>query len=155
GTSVDAVLRAEAAQAQSTGAPPKTTTILDGPTEVKVGQEFDVNVKMTTDGVITHLHGQVRFDPSAIQLLSATAGDAIPASAGSPTVDERSGGAQIDVTSSEDPIPSGGVMLLHFKALSPRSASALAAQVSALGPGGVPTANAPAPPLNVLIQNPN
>jgi hypothetical protein len=95
----------------------------------------------------------VRFDPTAVQLVSATTGGAIPASAGSPTVDGRSGGAQLDVTSNEDPIQGeGDLMLLRFKALAPRTSSAVAAQVSALGAGGVPSANSAAPPLSLLIQ---
>ena len=45
-------------------------------------------------------------------------------------------------------------MELRFKALAPRTASDIAAQVSAVGAGGLPSANAAAAPLKVLIQTP-
>ena len=110
-----------AAAAAPSGPPPKAVVTLDGPSQVKVGEEFNVTVHLGTDKAISHLHGQVRFDPTAVQLVSATAGDAVPASAGSPKVDARSGGAQIDVTASEDPISGEGtLMVLRFKALAPR-----------------------------------
>jgi general secretion pathway protein D len=144
-----------AAQAGPSGPAPRPVLTLNGPSEVNVGQEFDVSVRLKSEEAISHLHGQVRFDPTAVQLVSATTGSAVPASAGSPTVDERSGGAQLDVTANDDPIQGeGDLMLLRFKALAPRGASAVAAQVSALGAGGVPMANAAAPTLNLVIQTP-
>jgi general secretion pathway protein D len=145
-----------AAQAGAAGGPaPKPTASLNGPTEVGVGQEFDVNLHLTSDTGIGHLHGQVRFDPTALQLISAGTGSAVPASAGSPKVDERSGGVQVDVTSEDNPIQGqGDLMLLRFRALAPRSGSVVAAQVSALGAGGAPLATAQAAPLSILIQAP-
>ncbi len=110
---------------------------VDGPAETAVGQEFDVTVRVATDIGISRLRGQVRFDSSALQLLSATAGDVVPSSAGSPTVDAKSGGAQMDVVASDDPIQGeGSLMLLHFKALAARPASAIAAQISAISTCG-------------------
>jgi hypothetical protein len=148
-----AELRAAAAQAGPSGPPVRPQLTLAGPEQVHVGQEFDVAVHMSSDHGISHLHGQVRFDPTAVQLVSATAGDIVPASAGSPAVDGRTGGAQIDVTSNADPIQGeGSLMLLRFKALAPRTSSQVAAQVAALGAGGVPNGNAAAAPLNLLIQ---
>ncbi len=148
-----AELRAAAAQAGPSGPPVRPQLSIAGPDQVQVGKEFDVTVRLSSDRGISHLHGQVRFDPTAMQLVSATAGDVVPASAGSPSVDGRTGGAQIDVTSNSDPIQGeGSLMLLRFKALAPRTSSQVAAQVSALGAGGVPNGNAAAAPLNVLIQ---
>ncbi len=146
---------AQAARAAPSGPPPKPVVTLDGPTQVKVGDEFAVTVRLGTDRGILHLHGQLRFDPTALQLISATTGDVVPASAGSPKVDARAGGAQIDVRSSEDPITGeGSLMLLRFKALAPRGSSDVVAQVSALGAGGLPSANAAAAPLKVTIEAP-
>jgi general secretion pathway protein D len=135
------------------GPPPHPTVTVDGPSETSVGQEFDVTVRVATDVGISRLRGQLRFDSSALQLMSATAGDLVPSSAGSPTVDAKSGGAQLDVTASDDPIQGeGSLMLLRFKALTARPASAISAQVSAMGPAGTAMANAASQPLSVAIK---
>jgi general secretion pathway protein D len=135
------------------GPPPHPTVTVDGPGEIAVGQEFDVTVRVATDIGISRLRGQVRFDSSALQLVSATAGDVVPASAGSPTVDAKSGGAQMDVVASDDPIMGeGSLMLLRFKALAARPASSIAAQISAMAPSGAAMANAASQPLSVAIK---
>jgi general secretion pathway protein D len=135
------------------GPPPHPTVTVDGPGEIAVGQEFDVTVHMATDIGITRLRGQVRFDSSALQLISATAGDLVPSSAGSPTVDGKSGGAQLDVVATDDPVQGdGSLMLLRFKALTARPASSIVAQVSAMGPSGGAMANAASQPLSVAIK---
>jgi general secretion pathway protein D len=135
------------------GPPPRPTVSIDGPGETAVGQEFDVTVRMATDTGISRLRGQVRFDPSALQLVSASTGDVVPASAGSPNVDVKSGGAQLDVVCAEEPIEGeGSLMLLHFKALTARASSAISAQVSAMGPSGAALANVASQPLSVVIK---
>lgn len=145
----------EALAARGAAAPPKPVVTLDGPAEVKVGQEFTVNLNLSSDQGLSHLHGQVRFDATAMQLISATAGDAIPSSAGSPHVDARVGGAQIDVNSTQEPLKgSGSLLIMRFKALAPRGATPLAAQVAVVGAGGIPAANAPAAPLQLAIDAP-
>jgi general secretion pathway protein D len=137
------------------GPPPKPTVTIEGPGETAVGQEFDVTVRMSTDIGIAKLRGQVRFDPSALQLMSATAGDIVPSSAGSPSVDAKSGGAQVDIVADEDPVTGeGSLMLLRFKALSARAASSIAAQVSAMSSANSPLANAASQPLNLTIKPP-
>jgi hypothetical protein len=126
---------------------------IDGPAEAAVGQEFDVTVRVATDTGIARLRGQVRFDATALQLMSAGAGDLVPSSAGSPNVDAKNGGAQLDIVSTEEPIQGeGSLMLLRFKALTARAASSIAAQVSAVGPAGSATANAASQPLIVAIK---
>jgi general secretion pathway protein D len=135
------------------GPPPKPTVSVDGPAEAAVGDEFDVTVRMGTDIAISRLRGQVRFDSTALQLISASAGDLVPASAGSPTVDAKSGGAQLDVVAADEPIQGeGSLMLLRFKALKARPASSISAQVSAMGPSGNAMANAASPPMAVAIK---
>jgi general secretion pathway protein D len=144
---------AAAPPAPPPGPPPHPTVTVDGPGEIAVGQEFDVTVRVATDIGISRLRGQVRFDASALQLVSATAGDVVPASAGSPTVDAKSGGAQMDVVASDDPIQGeGSLMLLRFKALAARPASSIAAQISAMAPSGAAMANAASQPLSVAIK---
>ena len=126
---------------------------VDGPAEAAVGDEFDVTVRMGTDIGISRLRGQVRFDSTALQLMSATAGDLVPASAGSPNVDAKSGGAQLDVVATDEPIQGeGSLMLLRFKALKARPASPISAQVSAMAPSGAAMANAASPPMAVAIK---
>ncbi len=150
---VAAAQRPPATAAAAAGPAPHPVVTLDGPAEVSVGQEFDVTVRLSSDVGMPRLRGQVRFDGAALQLLSAAAGDMVPASAGSPNVDAKNGGAQLDVVSTEDPVQgNGSLMLLHFKALAPRAPSVLSAQVSAVGSSGASAANAAAPPLNLVIR---
>jgi general secretion pathway protein D len=135
------------------GPPPRPTVSIDGPGEAAVGEEFAVTVRMATDTAISRLRGQVRFDSTALQLISATAGDLVPSSAGSPNVDAKSGGAQLDIVSTDDPVQGeGSLMLLRFKALTTRAASAITAQVSAMGASGTALANAGSQPLNIAIK---
>jgi general secretion pathway protein D len=135
------------------GPPPHPTVTVDGPGEIAVGQEFDVTVRLASDIGISRLRGQVRFDSSALQLMSATAGDLVPASAGSPTVDAKNGGAQLDVVATDEPVQGeGSLMLLRFKALTARAASPISAQVSAVGPSGAAMANAASQPLSIAIK---
>jgi general secretion pathway protein D len=150
---VPAVPVAAAAPAAPAGPPPHPTVTVEGPGEIKVGQEFDVTVRVATDVGIARLRGQVRFDGSAMQLVSGTPGDLVPTSAGSPTVDARAGGAQVDVITTDDPIQGeGSLMQLHFKALAARPTTGISAQVSAMGPSGTATANAASQPLSVAIK---
>jgi general secretion pathway protein D len=135
------------------GPPPHPTVTVDGPGEIAVGQEFDVTVRLASDIGISRLRGQVRFDSSALQLISATAGDLVPASAGSPNVDAKNGGAQLDVVATDEPVQGeGSLMLLRFKALTARPASPISAQVSAVGPSGTAMANAASQPLSIAIK---
>jgi general secretion pathway protein D len=139
--------------AAPSGPPPRPTVSVDGPGEAAVGQEFDVTVRMTTDTGISRLRGQVRFDSTALQLISASAGELVPSSAGSPNVDAKNGGAQLDIVTTDDPIVGeGSLMLLRFKALTARAASAINAQVSAMGPSGNAMASAGSQPLNIAIR---
>ncbi len=148
-----AVVAAPAATPVADGPAPHPVVTVVGPSEATVGQEFDVTIHLASETGISHLRSQVRFDASSVQLLSASAGDIVPASAGSPNVDAKSGGAQLEVTATDEPVHGeGNLMLLHFKALTARAASAIAAQVSAVGSTGITLANAAAQPLNVAIK---
>ena len=78
----------------------------------------------------------------------------VPAAAGSPTVDTKGGGAQLDVmTSPDDPVQgSGSLMMLHFKALAPRPATNIAAMVNVLGGTGAAVGSSSAQPLKIAIR---
>src|SRR3984957_3980648 len=108
---------------------------------------------MGADSGISRLRGQVRFDSTALQLVSAATGDVVPASAGSPNVDVKPGGPRWVVAAPDDPIQGdGSLMVLHFKALTARAASMISAQVSAMGPAGNALANAASQPFSVAIK---
>ena len=160
-----ATAAAAAKSAASTTAPPATVAsnagpsgsvsalTIDGPSDVKVGDQFRVTVRLATDQTITHLRTQLRFDSTALQLLSAEPGDMVPAAAGSPKVETHGGGAQLDVTTTSDsPVQgNGSLMLLEFKALAARPASDVQAMANVLGGTGAATGNASAPPLKIAI----
>jgi len=114
-----------AAAASGAASSASSALTLEGPSETTVGEEFKVTVRLATDQSITHLRSQLRFDSSALQLVSASPGDMVPAAAGSPKVDTRGSGAQLDVTTtSDEPVQgSGSLMVLQFKALTARSAT--------------------------------
>jgi general secretion pathway protein D len=144
---------AGAAGSPSTSGVPSALNI-DGPAQVRVGEEFQVTVRLSAHDPITKLRSQLRFDPTAIQLVSAVPGAIVPSAAGSPEVNMRAGGAQLEVsTPAESPVQGDGeLMVLKFKALGPRPATAIAAMLSLVGGGGVATGNATAEPLNIVIQ---
>jgi hypothetical protein len=110
-------------------------------------------VHLATDQSITHLRTQLRFDATALQLLSADTGDLVPAAAGSPKVETHGGNAQLDfTTTSDEPVQgSGSLMVLQFKALQPRAASGIMAMLNVLGGAGAAVGNSTAPPLQVAI----
>ena len=127
---------------------------LDGPTNAKVGDEFEVVVQLSTQSAITRMRSQLRFEAAALQLLSATTGDVVPTAAGSPSINMKSGGAQLDVTApADDPVQgTGSLMVLRFKALAPREATNIAALLSVLGGAGAATGTSSAQPLKIAIQ---
>jgi general secretion pathway protein D len=127
---------------------------LEGPGEAKVGDEFQVTVRLSTDQSITHLRSQLRFDASALQLLSAETGNMVPAAAGSPKVNTQAGGAQLDVTTTPDsPVQgSGSLMVLQFKAVAARPTTNILAMLNVLGAGGAAVGNSSAPSLKIAIQ---
>jgi general secretion pathway protein D len=154
-TSIPAQIAAPVA-AESGDSPNTSTTALtlDGPASAKVGDEFQVVLQLSTPAAITHLRSQLRFEAGALQLISATAGDVIPAAAGSPSVDTKSGGAQMDVVASpEDPVQgTGSVMILRFKALAPRPATQIAAMLNVVGIAGGAAQSSSAQPLKIAIS---
>jgi hypothetical protein len=100
------------------------------------------------------LRSQLRFDGSALQLVSATVGDVVPSGANSPSVDMKGGGAQLDVvTSPEEPVQgTGSLMVLRFKALAPRAATNIAAMLNVLGGTGAAVGSSSAQPLKIAIR---
>jgi hypothetical protein len=100
------------------------------------------------------MRSQVRYDSTVLQLVSATPGDVVPNSAGTPIVNMHAGGAQLEiVTTPEDPVHlEGDVMTLHFKALKARPATNVASMLSVLGVAGAAVGTSSAQPLTIAIQ---
>jgi general secretion pathway protein D len=150
-----AAAEAVATRGAASEAPAPSALSVEGPTDAKVGDEFDVQVQLSTQTPITHLRSQLRYDSSALQLVSASAGDVVPAGAGDPKVNTKGIGAQLDVvTSSDDPVQgSGTLMTLHFKALAPRQSTNIAAMLNVLGNSGGAVGSSSAEPLKLAIKN--
>ncbi|MBV8742881.1 MAG: hypothetical protein JOZ12_13925 [Sinobacteraceae bacterium] len=138
-------------QTRTTGNAQRSALTLNGPTEAKVGDEFQVSVLFSSEQAITRLRSQLRFDATALQLVSADAGDMVPS--GNPAVNVRGGNAQLDVvTTSDTPVQgSGSLMVLRFKAVAPRSTN-IAAMLNVLGGTGAAVGSSSAPPLEVAIR---
>ena len=119
-----------------------------------MGDEFRVVVHLSSQQGITRLRSQLRFDASALQLISANVGDLVPAAAGGPAVDTKGGGAQLDVVASaEDPVQgSGSLMVVRFKALTARPSTNIMAMVNVLGGTGAAIGSSSAPPLKIAIR---
>jgi hypothetical protein len=143
-----------AASGAAAGGGAPSALAIDGPSDARVGEEFDVRVQVSTQDPITHLRAQLRYDSSALQIVSASTGDAVPAGAGSPTVNTRGVGAQLDVkTPSEDPVlGTGTLMTVRFKAVAPRAESNIAAMLNVLGGSGGAVGSASAQPLVINIH---
>jgi general secretion pathway protein D len=151
-TALPAAVPSNAGPAAGSGGSSALT--LDGPSEVKVGDEFQVSVRLSTDQSITHLLSQLRLEPGAFQIVSAETGDMVPAAAGSPKVQTRGTGAQLDVsTTSDEPVQgSGNLMTLQLKALAPRQTTEIVAMLDVLGAANAAVGNTRAPPLRITIQ---
>ncbi|HWX69552.1 MAG TPA: secretin N-terminal domain-containing protein [Steroidobacteraceae bacterium] len=156
---------AATAQGPPITAPPATVTAnrpgagasaltLDGPSQARVGDQFQVSVRLATDQSITKLRSQLRYDASALQLVDASTGDMVPAAAGGPKVDTHmAGGAQLDIgTTAEEPVQGNGtLMVLTFKAVAPRPATRVQGMLNVLNSAGAAAGNSPAPPLDIAI----
>ena len=145
---------AAAAAAGAASSAARSALTLEGPSEAKVGEEFQVTVRLATDQSITRLRSQLRYESGALQLVSASPGDMVPAAAGSPKVDTRGSGAQLEVTTtSDEPVQgSGSLMVLQFKALAARPATNVMAMMNVLGGAGAAVGNSSAAPLKISIQ---
>ena len=139
--------------ADSDGPVPHATASVVGPAEVKVGDEFTVTLQLQTDQKINHVRSQVRFDSNAFQLLGGDPGGMVPASVGAKVI-ARQGGAQLDVTSSDEALSlSGDLMVLKFKALQARPQTAIVAQLSVMGGSGAIVASNTPTPLTISVTN--
>ena len=127
---------------------------VDGPSDAKLGDEFEVHVQLSSQDPITHLRAQLRYDSSALQIVSASVGEVVPAGAGSPSVNTKGIGAQLDVTTPpEDPVlGTGTLMTVRFKAVAARTDSNIAAMLNVVGGTGAAVGSTAAQPLVLNIH---
>lgn len=130
--------------------PPKVS--IEGPDSAKVGDEINVAVRLASGTAPGRLRAQVRFDATALQLLSAEPGDLAP-SGEAPKVDSKPGGVQLElVGSSDSPVgTAGSIVNLKFRAVAARPNSTIATQVVLVGENGAAMAATPATPLKLAI----
>lgn len=130
--------------------PPKVT--IEGPDTAKVGDEINVAVRLASGTAPGRLRTQVRFDATALQLVSAEPGD-LASSGESPKVDVRAGGVQLELagTSEAQLGMTGSIVNLKFRAVTPRPAVLVSTQVVMLGENGAAMAATPATPLKIAI----
>ncbi|MBS0419500.1 MAG: hypothetical protein JSR66_17450 [Proteobacteria bacterium] len=130
----------------------KPKVSIEGPDSAKVGQEFDVAVRLASAAATGRVRAQVRFDATALQLLSAEPGDLAPAGDES-KVQLKPGGVQLELTGqSGDAVgANGSIVNLRFRAVAARP-SQIATQVVLVGENGTAMAATPATPLNVAIS---
>lgn len=121
----------------------------EGPSNVKMGETFDVSLLLSSKESLTNLRSAVRFDPAVLELTGADAGAIVPEAARAslrPVINQRGGRAQFDV-----PSPAfqgeGTLVTLHFRALSARPATMIAVQQFAVS-------TAEGTPLPVLAPRP-
>jgi general secretion pathway protein D len=132
-------------------APPKIT--IEGPDTAKAGDEIKVAVRLASGTAPGKLRAQVRFDASALQLLSAEPGS-IAASGESPKLDIRPGGVQLELEGNSDtPLgANGSIVDLRFRAVTPRPNVLVSTQVVMLGEGNVAMAATPGTALKIAIS---
>lgn len=141
-----------AAGAAPTGAPAsgKPTVTLEGPDNAKVGDEINISVKLATGQDLGRVRAQVRFDATALQLVSAEPGDLAPAGE-APKVDLRPGGVQLELAGSAPVSGSGSVVNMRFRVVAPRPSVSIDTQVVLLGEDGVAIAATAATPLKIAV----
>lgn len=136
----------EASPAKESPAPAdgKARVTLDGPSTTKVGDEIDVTVRMDGATGVGKARTQLRFDPTALQVVSADPGDVAPDG----HVDVRAGGIQMD-SSGTQVGASGSLLNARFKVLLARPTITVSTQVVLMGEDGVALAATQATPLAI------
>jgi general secretion pathway protein D len=135
------------------GASAPLVVTLEGPAEIKVGDEFTVTVQVQSDQGAARLRGQLRFDVTAFQFLSGDPGDLVASAANGGKVSGYAGGAQIDAVAPTGQTfsGSGDLMVLKFKALQARPQTAFAGLVTALSSTGAAVGSISPDPLTLTV----
>jgi len=137
---VEAGQQAGAGSAAEPAAPGARPVLrLDGPGQVKVGQEFEVALNLDDAQAIGGIKAMLRFDPVVVEFVGGSAGPLVPPDqqdAGVPRADVGGGRARFEVVGTS--ISGSGVLFTaRFKALQPRPQTAIALQqFAATAPDG-------------------
>ncbi|MGH8314615.1 MAG: secretin N-terminal domain-containing protein, partial [Steroidobacterales bacterium] len=128
----------------------------DGPGQTGVGQEFEVTVRFSGGSAMKNVRAQIHYDPSVLVLTSAEAGDIVPGdikAAAAPRINQMAGVAQMVVNASTDSPAQGdgSLMVLHFKATTPNSASKVSLQLAAVTVAGASVPPAAQTPFTIVI----
>ena len=114
--------------------PPKRLALTwDGPGQVSVGEEFEVRLRVSSETELASLRTRLHYDKAALQLASVDVGDFLPASlaaAAEPAIMERAGRVELEVVrvAEETASGEGALVVLHFRALTPRPGTMIAVQ---------------------------
>jgi hypothetical protein len=122
----------------------KARITLDGPTTAKVGDEVSVAVRMDGASGVGKVRTQLRFDPTALQVVSADAGDVAPGG----KVDVRAGGIQLDSNGAQVGA-SGNLLNVRFKVLLARPTITVSTQVVLMSEEGTALAATQATPIAI------
>lgn len=113
--------------------PERLSLSWDGPGQVTVGQDFDVTLGLDSATELASLRAQLRYDQAALELAGVDVGDFLPddvRAAFEPEVRGKAGRIQLDVASTgSSPVSgTGSIVVLHFRALTPRPGTMIAVQ---------------------------
>jgi general secretion pathway protein D len=127
---------------------PKVT--LEGPDTAKVGDEIAVSLKLAGAEDLGRVRAQVRFDASALQLVSAEPGE-LANSGGSPKVDLKPGGIQLELGGGNALSGSGSLIDMRFHVVTAPPSLTIDTQVVVVGEDGVASAATAATPLKIAV----
>ena len=105
------------------------------------GHAFDVTVHLSSPVPLTKIASQLHFDGKLLQLQSVDAGDLIPSvlqSAAVSRINQRAGVVQYVVSGTKESLiqGEGGLLVLHFKALTPSASTQISLQFEAVSADG-------------------
>ena len=135
---------------------PRPVLTWEAPSNVRMGETFDVTLLISSKDAVSNIRSAVRFDPAVLELSGADAGAIVPEAARAglrPVINQRGGRGQFDVPSGSIQ-GDGALVTLHFRALSARPATMIAVQqfaVSAADGTPLPVV-APRPTTLVVSQ---
>jgi len=137
--------------AQGAGGDGKPRVTIEGPETAKVGDEVSVTVRLASSQALGRIRTQVGFDATALQLVSAEAGDL---ASGDSKVESKPGGVQLELAATEGaPVSgSGSLMNLRFRVVAARPSIAVATQVVLVGEDGVAVGATQATPLKITVS---
>jgi general secretion pathway protein D len=124
---------ADGVTGENTATPARLELAWDGPGQVSVGADFDVILQVQSETELASIRTQLRYDQASIELTGVDVGDFLPAGirdTATPSVQDRAGRIALDTGSMGDQTASGAgnLVVLHFRALSPRPGTMIAVQ---------------------------